>query len=164
MDFLGFLWPNRDFSKGYSESKQKKLPRLSFRLRQVVLGPHSLTALATSIKSCQHKKYTTDFRFLQNNSRLLSRYLWSASCGFAPERLPFWPGLSWLVPAMTLSFASRSFQQFRAPRDQQRTIRAELAQTVELTEPGERRFEPQKLSRIATVKQQYSRINSCFHP
>jgi hypothetical protein len=32
LDFLGFLWSNRDFSMGYAESKSKKSPHAETRL------------------------------------------------------------------------------------------------------------------------------------
>jgi hypothetical protein len=39
-----------------------------------------------------------------------------APCGCAPEHAPSWPGLSWLVPAMTPSFAAAGPPNSAFPR------------------------------------------------
>jgi hypothetical protein len=67
LDFLVFLWPNRYFSMGYGESKQKNLVRCHTvaKMSQTRFTSSFLEARAALRSSWRTQIYNIDFRFTQ---------------------------------------------------------------------------------------------------
>jgi hypothetical protein len=64
LDLLGFIRPNRDFSMGYGESKQKNL--VSSQAVRVLSQAHSFSFLLAperAGKTGEWQLYSADFRF-----------------------------------------------------------------------------------------------------
>ena len=94
LDFLGFLWSNRDFSMGYDESKQKNRRTLKLASRIVlllkILDVLTLLASPAVVRTIfRQREDTITYFYLFKGNAGSWRVSWSSwDC---PERLPSWP-------------------------------------------------------------------------